>query len=72
MAEGLFTPGEPDNNEPSGFKPSDTPLDELMAEVENACVHNFDNRDGWSFCVWLALTKKGKTLALQLYHADDP
>jgi hypothetical protein len=71
VAEGLFIPGEPDKKEPSGFKPSDTPLDELMAEVEKAYVHNFDNRESWLFCLRLALTEKGKTRALQLYHADE-
>jgi hypothetical protein len=70
--EGLFVMGVPDKMAPSGFKPWDMPLDEAMAMIERKYVTNFEDRWNWATCVWLALTKKGKALALQLYHADDP
>jgi hypothetical protein len=70
--EGLFVMGVPDNKRPSGFEPSDLPLDEAMTMIEHKYVTNFEDRWNWVTCVWLALTEKGKALALKLYHADDP
>jgi hypothetical protein len=70
--EGLFILGVPDKKEASGFKPWDLPLDEAMAMIEHNYVTNFEDRWNWVTCVWLALTEKGRALALQLYHADDP
>jgi hypothetical protein len=69
--EGLFVMGVPDDKSPSGFKPWDLPLDEAMAMIEHKYVTNFEDRWNWVTCVWLALTEKGKALALKLYHADD-
>jgi hypothetical protein len=40
--------------------------------IEHKYVTNFEDRWNWVTCVWLALTEKGKALALKLYHADDP
>jgi hypothetical protein len=68
--EGLFILGEPDKKAPSGFKPEDQSLDEAMAEIEEAYVKNFEDRWNWVTCAWLALTDKGKALALKLYHAE--
>jgi hypothetical protein len=70
--EGLFIMGVPDTKRPSGFEPWDLPLDEAMAMIEHKYVTNFEDRWNWVTCVWLALTEKGKALALELYHADDP
>jgi hypothetical protein len=70
--EGLFVLGVPGKKEASGFKPWDLPLDEAMAMIEHKYVTNFEDRWNWATCAWLELTKKGKALALQLYHADDP
>lgn len=42
-----------------------------MAEIENKYVTNFDDSWGWTACVWLQLTEKGRALALQLYRSDD-
>src|SRR5690242_9529681 len=70
--EGLFVMGVPDNKRPSGFEPWDVSLDEAMAEIGHKYVTNFEDRWNWVTCVWLALTDKGKALALELYHADDP
>lgn len=69
--EGLFILGEPDKKAPSGFKAWDVPLDEAMAVIEDKYVTNFEDRWNWVTCAWLALTEKGKALALKLYHADD-
>jgi hypothetical protein len=70
--EGLFILGVPDKKAPSGFKPWDLPLDEAMAMIEHKYVANFEDRWNWVTCAWLSLTDKGKALALELYHADDP
>ena len=68
--EGLFILGVPDKKAASGFQPWGVPLDEAMAMVKHKYVTNFDDRWNWVTCVWLELTKKGKALALKLYHAD--
>ncbi|MDT5101100.1 MAG: hypothetical protein QOC76_4837 [Mycobacterium sp.] len=70
--EGLFILGEPDKKAASGFQPWDLPLDEAMTMIEHKYVTNFDDRWNWVTCAWLELTEKGKALALELYHADDP
>lgn len=70
--EGLFVVGVPDKKKPSGFKPWDLSVDEAMAMIEHKYVTNFEDRWNWVTCAWLALTDKGKALALELYHADDP
>ena len=70
--EGLFILGVPDKKAASGFKPWDLPLDEAMAMIEHKYLTNFEDRWSWVTCAWLALTEKGKALALELYHADDP
>jgi hypothetical protein len=70
--EGLFILGVPDKKAASGFKAWDLPLDEAMAMIEHKYVTNFEDRWNWVTCAWLELTEKGKVLALQLYHADDP
>ena len=72
VEEGLFNLGVPDKKAVSGFKPWDLPLDEAMAMIEHKYVTNFEDRWNWVTCAWLALTEKGKALALKLYHADDP
>lgn len=54
------------------FEPWDMPLDEAMAKIEEAYVANYDDRRGWRTMCWLNLTDKGKELALELYHADEP
>jgi len=71
VSEDLFVLGVPDKKAPSGFKPWDLPLDEAMAKIEERYVANYDDRWGWTACAWLQLTEKGRTLALQLYHAED-
>ncbi len=71
VTEGLFVLGVPDKNAPSGFKTWDLPLDDAMAKIEHRYVANFEDRWNWVTCAWLALTDKGKALALQLYHAGD-
>ncbi|OBA88292.1 hypothetical protein A5662_25365 [Mycobacteriaceae bacterium 1482268.1] len=70
VEEGLFVLGVPDRKAASGFKPWDLPVDEAMAVIEHKYVTNFEDRWNWVTCAWLALTDKGKTLALKLYHAD--
>lgn len=72
VSEGLFVLGEPDRKAPGGFKKWDMSLNDAMAEIEHAYVTNFEDRWGWATCAWLALTEKGKALALKHHHADDP
>ncbi|GFG52285.1 hypothetical protein CQY20_06250 [Mycolicibacterium agri] len=72
VSEGLFVLGVPQKSAPGGFRKWDTPLDEAMAMIERKYVTNFEDRWGWVTCAWLALTEKGKTLAQERYHADDP
>jgi hypothetical protein len=43
-----------------------------MAKIEEKYVTNYDDRWGWTACPWLQLTEKGRALALQMYHADNP
>jgi hypothetical protein len=73
VSEGLFVLGEIEGpkREPR-FVPWDLPLDEAMAKIEDAYVTHFDDRWGWVTMCWLHLTDKGKELALELYHADEP
>ncbi len=54
------------------FEPWDVPLDAAMAKIEDAYVTHFDDRWNWVTMCWLALPEKGKKLALELYHADEP
>jgi hypothetical protein len=70
--EGLFVLVKPDKKAASGFQPWDLPLDEAMTMIEHKYVTNFDDRWNWVTCAWLELTEKGKALAVELYHADDP
>jgi len=69
--EDLFILGQPDNKRPSGCEPWNLSLDEAMAMIEHKYVTNFEDRCNWVTCAWLALTEKGKGVALQLYHTDD-
>jgi len=66
VEDGLFILGMPDKKAPSGFQPEDQSLDEAMAEIDEAYVKNFEDRWNWVTCAWLALTEKGKVLALKL------
>ena len=43
-----------------------------MAMIEHKYLTNFEDRWNWVACAWLAYTDKGKALAQELYHADDP
>lgn len=70
--EGLFVLGVSDSKAHTGFTPWDLPLNEAMATIEHKYVTNFEDRWNWATCAWLELTDKGKALALELYHADDP
>jgi hypothetical protein len=70
VREGLFVLGVPTRQ--GGFDAWDLPLDVAMAKIEDAYVKNFDDRWGWTTMVWMDQTEKGKKLALELYHADDP
>ena len=54
------------------FEAWDLPLDAAMAKIEEAYVTHFDDRWNWVTMCWLDLTEKGKKLALELYHADEP
>lgn len=71
VTDGLFVLGVPDKKTPSGFTPWDLPLDDAMAEIERKYVKNFEDRWNWKTCAWLALTERGKALALELFSADD-
>jgi len=71
VTDGLFVLGVPDRKASYRFRPWDLPLDEAMAKIEERYVANFDDRWGWTACVWLQLTEKGRALALRLYHAED-
>ena|SRR5436190_14710147 len=70
VSEGLFVLGVPTRQ--GGFDAWDLPLDVAMANIEDAYVKNFDDRWGWTTMVWIDQTEKGKKLAQELYHADDP
>ena len=72
VTEGLFVLGEPDNKRPSGFTNVEHVSRRCDGEIEHVYVTKFEDRWNWLTCVWLALTEKGKALALRLYHADDP
>jgi hypothetical protein len=73
VSEGLFVLGEIEGpKRKPRFVPWDLPLDEAMATIEDAYVTHFDDRWGWVTMCWLDLTDKGKKLALELYHADQP
>jgi hypothetical protein len=73
VGEGLFVLGTIEGPKRSPyFVPWDLPLDEAMAKIEDAYVNHFDDRWGWVTVCWLDLTDRGKELALELYHADDP
>jgi hypothetical protein len=69
--EGLFDLGEIVRNTNDGFEAWNLSLDEAMAEIEEKYVTNFDDRWGWTACAWLQVTDKVRSLALQLYHADN-
>jgi hypothetical protein len=43
-----------------------------LAKIEDSYVKNFDDPWGWTTMVWMDQTEKGKKLALELYHAEDP
>ena len=70
VSEGMFVLGVPTRR--GEFEAWDLPLDVAMAKIEDAYVKNFDDRWGWTTMVWMDQTDKGKKLALELYHADDP
>jgi hypothetical protein len=70
VSEGMFVLGVPTRQ--GEFEAWDLPLDAAMAKIEDAYVKNFDDRWGWTTMVWMDQTDKGKKLALELYHADDP
>jgi hypothetical protein len=70
--EGLFDLGEIVRNTNDGFEAWNLSLDEAMAQIEEKYVTNYDDRWGWTACAWLQLTEKGRALALQMYHADNP
>jgi hypothetical protein len=70
--EGLFILGVPDKKAASGFRQWNLPLNEAIAMIENKYVTHFEDRWHWVTCAWLALTERGKVLALKLDHADDP
>jgi hypothetical protein len=73
ISEGLFEVGEIEGpSRTPRFVPWDLSLDEAMAKIEDAYVTHFDDRWGWVTMCWLHLTDKGKKLALELYHADQP
>jgi hypothetical protein len=74
VSDGLFVMGmpSPSKDNPTGFTPWDLPLDVAMAKIEDTYVKHFDDRWGWTTMVWMSLTDKGKKLALELYHADEP
>jgi hypothetical protein len=73
VSEGLFVRGVPVGLKRNPrFVPWNLPLDEAMAKIEDAYVTHFDDRWGWVTMCWLDLTDKGKKLALELYHADEP
>jgi hypothetical protein len=73
VGEGLFVLGVPVGLKRNPrFVPWDLPLDEAMAKIEDAYITHFDDRWGWVTMCWLDLTDKGKKLALELYHADEP
>ncbi len=73
VSEGLFVLGSA-----AGTKRNprlslwDLPLDAAMAKIHDAYVNHFDDVWGWRTMCWLDLTEKGKKLALELYHADEP
>ncbi len=70
--EGLFIFGIPDGKATRGFDPWNLSLDDAMAKIAEKYVTNFNHRWGWTACVWLQITDKGRALALQLYDAEDP
>jgi hypothetical protein len=70
VSEGSFVLGVPTRQ--GGFDAWGLPLDVAMAKIEDTYVKNFDDRWGWTTIVWMDQTEKGKKLALELYHADDP
>jgi hypothetical protein len=70
VGEGLFVLGVPTRQ--GEFDAWTLPLDVAMAKIEDAYVKNFDDRWAWTTFVWMDQTDKGKKLALELYHADDP
>jgi hypothetical protein len=70
VSEGLFALGVPTRQ--GGFDAWDLLLDVAMSKIEDSYVRNFDDRWGWTTMVWMDQTEKGKKLALELYHADDP
>jgi hypothetical protein len=67
--DGLFVLGNPNRG---SFNSWDLPLDAAMAKIEDAYVKHFDDWWSWTAMVWMNLTEKGKELALELYHADEP
>jgi hypothetical protein len=73
VGEGLFVLGVPVGlKRKPRFALWDLPLDEAMAKIEDAYVNHFDDRWAWRTVCWLDLTDKGKELALELYHAEEP
>jgi hypothetical protein len=72
VSEGLFVLGVPTGRKETRFAPWDLPLEAAMAKIEDAYVNHFDDRWGWTTFVWLNPTEKGKKLALELWHADEP
>ncbi len=71
VSEGLCVLGVPRGRRNPHFEQWDLPLDAAMAKIEDAYVTHFDDRWNWVTMCWLALTEKGKKLALELYHADE-
>jgi hypothetical protein len=73
VSEGLFEVGkiEGPKRKPR-FAPWDLSLDEAMAKIEDAYIKHFDDPWAWRCICWLQSTDKGKKLALELYHADQP
>jgi len=53
------------------FDAWDLPLDVAMAKSKTL-REELRCRWGWTTMVWIDQTEKGKKLALELYHADDP
>jgi hypothetical protein len=73
VSEGLFVLGVPVGLKRNPrFVPWNLLLDEAMAEIEDAYITHFDDPWAWRTVCWLDLTDKGKKLALELYHADEP
>ncbi len=72
VSGGLFVLGVPVGRRNPHFEAWDLPLDAAMAEIEDAYVNHFDDVWAWRTVCWLAITEKGKKLALELYHAEDP